>query len=543
MLKLLIVDDNDFERNALSNYINWDILGIQLVDTAYNGEDGIKKVRLHEPDIIISDIKMPVLDGIEMAKVIKVEYPEIKFIFSSGYDDIDLLKEAIELRAFNYIVKPVNPDELVKAVKKIVSIIIDEKLLNVENNSIIKQYKDNLAFLQSTFLKNIILKEPMPQELTEIFNQANNLKLRIIGSYKLVLMDIDFKNEDIFDISCEVDLIMGELRNSCGGKNVIFLEIRHNRIVAIIYYLDERHLNAENIIECISEKLKSIKDDFNFKFTLGVSTIAPNLTDFYRLYKECRAAVSMKVEFGYEQVIYFERLENRLLNPHQSNKEILKELVTRIATKVIEGEDFSEDIIHITSIISTMEGSKLEKSKSVFISLFNTITNHMQSNGENFEKVVGDDIDVLNYIIGAKIIPDIIKYVNDTLYLITSYYISSKTNKDGPIVEKILKILNNEYDKPITLTYLSDRIYLSPNYLRILFKNKMNISIQDYLINVRMSKAKEFLKQNRYKVYEIGEMVGYPNSTYFSIVFKNYVNLTPGEYISSHYNIEGSRDK
>ena len=245
MLKLLIVDDNDFERNALSNYINWDILGIQLVDTAYNGEEGIKKVRLHEPDIIISDIKMPVMDGIEMAKVIKIEYPEIKFIFSSGYDDIDLLKEAIELRAFNYIVKPVNPDELVKAVKKIVSIIIDEKLLNVENNSIIKQYKDNLAFLQSTFLKNIILKEPIPQELTEIYNRANNLKLRIIGSYKLVLMDIDFKNEDIFDISCGVDLIMGELRNSCGGKNVIFLEIRHNRIVAIIYYLDERHLNAE----------------------------------------------------------------------------------------------------------------------------------------------------------------------------------------------------------------------------------------------------------------------------------------------------------
>ena len=299
----------------------------------------------------------------------------------------------------------------------------------------------------------------------------------------------------------------------------------------------------KNIIECISEKLKSIKDDFNFKFTLGVSTIAPNLTDLYRLYKECRAAVSMKVEFGYEQVIYFERLENRLLNPHQSNKEILKELVTRIATKVIECEDFSEDIIQITSIISTMEGLKLEKSKSVFISLFNTITNHMQSNGENFEKVVGDDIDVLNYIIGAKIIPDIIKYVNDTLYLITSYYISSKTNKDGPIVEKILKILNNDYDKPITLTYLSDRIYLSPNYLRILFKNKMNISIQDYLINVRMSKAKEFLKQNRYKVYEIGEMVGYPNSTYFSIVFKNYVNLTPGEYISKYYTTEGSRDK
>lgn len=541
MLKLLIVDDNDFERNALSSYINWDILGLQLVDTAYNGQEGINKVRLHKPDIIISDIKMPVMDGIEMAKIIKAEYPDIKIIFSSGYDDVALLKEALELRAFNYIVKPVNPDELVKAIKKVVSIIIDEKLSSVENNSIIKEYKDNLSLLQSKFLENLILKETKAEELNEVFNRANNLKLRIIGSYKLVLIDLDFENEDIFDVSCRTDLIMGELRNTCEGKNVMFLEIRHNRIVAIIYYLDQRHSNTEAMIDSISEKLKEIKEDFKFKFALGVSSTAPNLTDLYRLFKECREAVSMKVELGYEQVICFEKLELRNIDAKKSPKDIIKEIIAKIFLSVLEGEGFSSEITELINLGSSMEGSKLENCKSIFISLFNAISRQMENRGESFEKVVGDDIDFLTNIISAKIIPDIIEYVNNTLDSIASYYIKSKTSKDAYIVDEILSILNNEYEKPITLTYLSERVYLSPNYLRILFKNKMNISIQDYLTNVRINKAKELLKQNCYKVHEVGEMVGYPNSTYFNIVFKNYVNLTPGDYRSKYYSTDANK--
>lgn len=542
MLKLLIVDDNDFERKALSNYINWDVLGIQVVDTAYNGQDGIEKAKLHRPDIIISDVKMPVMDGIEMAKSIKALYPETKFIFSSGHDDIAYLKEALEIRAFNYIIKPINPDELVNTVKKVVSVIIDEKLANLESGSIIKQYTDNLSFLQSKFLASIILKERNADEINELFNQAHNLKLRIIGGYRLVLIVMDYENADVFDVSCKSDVVMDELRKACEEEKIIFVEMEHNKIVAMIYQLDEKNPAIEKIIDCITEKLKTLKDDFGFKYTLGISTTTDNLTELHSLFKQCNATVEKKIERGYNQVIHFEKDENKVSGSKDESRDNIKNLIVKMVDRVFEGEEFNEELENIMSEISSISGSKLENTKSIFISLLNSISKRKENNEENLGKVVGDDIDVYNRIIGAKIIPDIVQYVTETLEAISSYHVGKKTGKDDFIVEEILNILNNEFNQPITLTYLSEKVYLSSNYLRILFKNKMGLSIQGYLTNLRINRAKDLLKQRTYKIHEIGEMIGYPNSTYFNIIFKNNTHYTPGEYrnryLSNEMNID-----
>lgn len=541
MLKLLIVDDNDFERNSLANYINWEILGIQLADTAFNGQDAVEKVKLHHPDIIISDIKMPIMDGIEMAKIVRSIFPEIKFIFSSGYDDVALLKEALELRAFNYIIKPVIPDELINTVKKVAAYIIDEKLSKLENNAIIKQYQENLSFLQGKFLESIILKERSADEAAELFSQASNLKLRIIGDYRLVLIDLDFENDDLFDASCQTDVVMGELKNDLSGENVIFLEIETCMIVALIYYLDGKHTQSEKVIASISSSLERSKSSFSFKFSMGVSTTATNLTDLFKLYRQSVAAAGKKIELGFGQVIYFEQLESIYQVSETDNKGSMKDLIAAAVNRVMEGEDFSGEIGRLADLIAAMPGSKLENTKSVMISLFNALSKTMESSGESFEKIADEELAVSRTIISAKTIPDMLQFAGKTLEKIQAFYAKNKTTKDDYIVNEILNILHHEYGQPITLTYLSDRVYLSPNYLRVLFKNKMDISIQDYLTNIRINKAKELLKQNQYKIHEIGEKVGYPNSTYFNMVFKNYVNQTPGEYRSKYLSYESGK--
>jgi two-component system, response regulator YesN len=542
MLKLLIVDDNDFERKALSNYINWDVLGIQLVDTAYNGQDAVEKAKLHRPEIIISDVKMPVMDGLEMAKIIKILYPETKFIFSSAHEDVALLKEALEIRAFNYIIKPINPDELVDTVKRVVSVIIDEKLANMENNSIIKQFAENLSFLQSKFLTGIILKERNTDEMNELYNQANKLKLRIIGAYRLILLDMDYENDDGFETSFKNNAVIDELRSACAGEKVIFMEVEHNKIVAVIYHLDEKQSREEKIVDIIAEKLMTVKADFSFKYTLGISTRTDSLTGLHTLFKECNAAVEKKIERGYNQIIHFQKAENVIAESKEENMDAIKRSIARIVDMVFEGKEFNEELESIMSQIPYIPGSKLDNTKSILISLLNSISKHMENNGENMDKVVGDAIHVYNHIISSKIIPDIIQYVSEILEAISSFLVGKKTGKDDYIVEVILNILKNEFNQPITLTYLSGRVFLSSNYLRLLFKNKMGISIQDYLTNVRINKAKDLLKQMNYKIHEIGEMVGYTNSTYFNIIFKNHSHFTPGEYRNKYLSGEKNRD-
>ncbi|MNF97880.1 HTH-type transcriptional regulator YesS [compost metagenome] len=201
-----------------------------------------------------------------------------------------------------------------------------------------------------------------------------------------------------------------------------------------------------------------------------------------------------------------------------------------------DSESCEEEINKLVHFIRADPNIKMDSIQSLFIFLFSNLSMQMAGRGENFGKIAEEEIDIFKNIINSKTLPDIILYTSKILKSISSYMGRKKLNKDDYIINEILHILNEEYQKPITLTYLSDRVYLSPNYLRIVFKQKMKISIQEYLTNLRMCKAKELLTQTRYKVHEIGEMVGYENSTYFNIVFKNYIKMTPGDYRNKFMN-------
>lgn len=529
MLKLLIVEDNDLERNALANYFNWDIMGIQLVDIAYNGKDGLAKVKLHNPDIIISDVKMPVMDGIEMAKTVMQTNPNIKFIFSSGYDDAALLKEALQIRAHSYIMKPVDPEELTKVVTKLASLIINEKLENMEKSRIINQYKDNLEYLQEKFLKKLIFKEKAADNNEELYNQANNLKLRISGIFKLILVELHNQDIALYNVLKSSDRIIKDLKKDFINESIRFIDIEQDKIIIIVNYLTEKSTIFEDVIKTVEMKLKGLNES-NLNFTIGISESGTSLFELHKLFVQCCMAVDRKIELGYGKIIQYESSENNQEAFNHSCKNIVKEEIRTISDKIFKDEPVEQEINNIISIISKSPGLKLENIKSAFISLFSYLAINTERSGEDFEKIVEDEMEIYKNIICSNTIPDIVEYVNRMLKYLSSYLGRKKTNKDDYIVNEILNILNNEYNQPITLTYLSDRVYLSPNYLRILFKTKMHISIQDYLTNVRINKAKSLLKQNNHKVHEVGEMVGYSNKTYFNIVFKNYTNLTPGEY-------------
>jgi len=202
--------------------------------------------------------------------------------------------------------------------------------------------------------------------------------------------------------------------------------------------------------------------------------------------------------------------------------------------RVCEGESNEEEINRLIACMLVEPNKNIDYVQSLFIYLFSNLSKRMTQMDESFEKIAENEIDIFKNIINAKTIPDMTVYTSKILVSVSSYMGRKKLNKDDYIIKEILDILNREYREPITLTYLSDRVYLSPNYLRILFKEKMEISIQEYLTRLRIGKAKELLKETRYKIHEVGEQVGYENSTYFNIVFKNYVQMTPGEYRNKH---------
>lgn len=531
MIKLLIVEDNDFERNALQNYINWEIIGIRQVETAFNGLDGLEKAITYMPDIIISDVKMPGMNGIEMARNIISFCPDVKFIFSSGHEDVSLLQEAMKVRAYSYLIKPLKHEELITVMKKITSILVDEKLSSLENNKIIEQFQNNLHYLQTKFLEELIVSGKSSNDKQSLFVQANDLKLRMIGMYKLALIEFDFgMDTDIFLNSNLLNVVLYKLESIGNHKNVIFLKNSGKGIIALLHTLVNGDEEGARIINEIEQEIAILSTENNYKYIIGVSDLFGNFDELNTAYKQSVFVTSRKVELGYGHIVFYSDCKEAFSASLETKQTDIRAAISQVINMVCEGESWEGELNKLVHLILADPHKKIDDIQSLFILLFSNLSMQLAGLGEKFEKMAEEEMDIFKSIINSKTIPDMIQYTAKILKSVSLYMERKKLNKDDYIIKEILNILNHEYRQPITLNFISERVYLSPNYLRILFKEKMNISIQEYLTNLRICKAKELLQQTKYKVHEIGEMVGYENSTYFNIVFKNYIQMTPKEY-------------
>ncbi|MDF2836754.1 MAG: AraC family transcriptional regulator, partial [Paenibacillus sp.] len=482
MVKLLIVEDNDFERNALQNYIDWDILGIRQIETAFNGLDGMEKAKSFMPDIIISDVMMPGMSGIEMAKQTLKFCPQVKFIFSSGHEDVNLLQEAMEVRAYSYLIKPLKPEELIAVIKKMTAILVDEKLSLLEHTKMVEQFKNNLHFLQAKFLEDLIVSGKSGNETKSLFIQANDLKLRMIGMYRLALIEFDFGSDtDLFQNAEWLNIAQYKLENICGNRNVILIKKSGKGIIVLLHTLIKGSEEDVRILRDIEAAIKVLSIENHFKYMIGVSELFPNLDELNIAYKQTSFAVSRKLKLGYGRIVSYSECKETELAPMETEPKDAKAAILQIIDAVSEGKNSEEAVNGLVQSLLLDPGNKMDHIQSYFVYLFANLSARLLGMGESFERMAEEEIVIYKNLINANTIPDMIVYTTKILAAVSSYMDRKKLNKDDYIINEILNILNHEYRQPITLTYLSDRVYLSPNYLRILFKDKMKISIQEYL--------------------------------------------------------------
>ncbi|MFC0215006.1 response regulator [Paenibacillus chartarius] len=533
MAKLLIVEDNDFERNAMQHYIDWDIMGIRQVEAAFNGLDGLEKATTFMPDIIISDVMMPGMNGIEMAKNIMRLCPHAKFIFSSGHEDVRLLQEAMEVRAYHYLIKPIKQEELISVIKKTTSILIDEKLTSIAHNKIIEQFHDNLRYLQSRFLEDFLVSGKNTHDMKSLIVQARDLQLNMVGMYKLALIELDVDGDtDVFQLSDVLQVVLHKLESACSPKHVYVFKSSGNCIIVLLHSLVKGEEEGARTIDDIDREIRLLSETVNYKFTIGVSDLVANVEELPNAYRQSRVAASRKIKLGYGQLVHFSACQEPHSDALETEQQDPKAAIAQLIDAAMKGEYSEADLDRLVQVMRVDPRRNWARFQSLFILLISNLAMQLAGAGESLGRIAEEEREIYEHILNAKTIPDVTQYTNNIFTSISSYMERKKRNKDDYIINEILTILNQDYRHPITLISLSERVYLSPNYLRILFKEKMKISIQEYLTNLRLNKAKELLRQTRYKIHEIGEMVGYENSTYFNIVFKNYMKMTPGEYRS-----------
>lgn len=514
MIRLLLVDDETVTREGLLGHIPWQELGVSEVEEADCGEKAIEKIQNFLPDIVITDIRMPNMDGIELSNVIKNNIPHCKIIYISGYSDKEYLKSAIKLQIIDYIEKPINIEELSSVIKKAVRLCLEDKqylkdigqLKRQNRHILMKKFlteciKGNAdAEYYGNMLRELQLDKPkMPVRICVIKIRKNPA-----GEWNNAALAEEIKEEKIEKFLAQYTEIYGKLE--------------HKEWVAL---LERLPLAEYHLIDLFQSNIERILAD-GFECFAAIGTSADAADRLYLSYDDACRRLRRKMFFG---AAYLETGKE----PKKDAE--LEKILNEIGEKVINCESpvaaykvVDKSVWEIVKCELTVD-EILNYIYKMMISVYETAKRAgIEEDNITREKHFFEIVSRTDITLGA--VREFIRQEIEEMFAKKA----SMLSKDKMILQAVRYIEKNYQDAGLTEQNIADFLYISASYLSKLFKQKTGKNINSYITEIRMKQAKELLRQPRYKLYEIAAMVGYSDGNYFTKIFKKYTGLTPSEY-------------
>jgi two-component system response regulator YesN len=518
MYRVIIADDERIIREGISQKINWKRLNLELVDLAENGKDAYEKIIEKKPDIVITDIKMPGMNGLELIDKVIKNYKNIRFIILSGYDEFEFAKKAMKHGIKHYLLKPTDEDEISKVLKAVKKDIKDEEEKQLFLNEMKNELSTMIPLAKEQFLRDRVLNKVYTKKELKYYKDLFNIKkdVQII----LFELDEDYKIEEIFGLERIIQMY--------GDAFGFFMS---SFIKSVLLLLIESE-NQNKVFEVINEIKKRYFSYYNKDITIAISS-PKSFDKIHLLYQEAKEILNYEFYLGKGCIITKKDLVE------DKHGRILKDLNFAIeqiviSTKCGNKKAFEE---YIERFFEDLKTDKLEK-EIIFTYSVDLLTSIIRNNIDSIKKNHKKDVnsyyrDLMN-IRNSNTINEIKDKIKKIAIEITEMNYLHFTHKRNRLVQLLLqKVEENIGNENLNLKWLSNNmVFANVDYLSKIFKKEMGINFSQYLIKERMEKAKKLLEDlGDDRIYEIAFQVGFgDNSQYFSQVFKNYTGFSPSDY-------------
>jgi two-component system, response regulator YesN len=534
MINILVVDDEINIREGIKNNIPWEEYGINVSGTAENAMNALELIIFSTPDIIIMDINMPEMSGLELLEIINNRYPSIKVILISGYRDFEYAQKAVNLNAFALISKPINIEQLVSTVLKAKE-IIDLQIEKLKKDDFIsKRVTENLTILKDNFFLKLINGKLNSMEESVLI--ANSLGLRLEGpQYLIAIIQTDnnssSENSDKYDESLHKAIIMTKIENALQmDYNCYLFNIESN----VGMLISGKGISKEILIQRLNEVKKWTSIEAGFVITISIGIIAIGLDKINLSYKTALSSLDYKLVVGNNQIIDSDFINKGLVEEDTSINflEYLQNIEESIIL-ALKSDNRKEIENIINNIVDTMhkiiENNINKKSYVVFTLAFYLyrILIYIDIYGSNIP-LEGNDIYMS--LLRFSTIKEVKDYLSKYFGEIINDIEKSKRNQSGFLANKALEYINTNIYSYISLVSAAEYLNIHPNYLSKIFKNAVGESFTDYVIKAKMNEAKKILKTSSCKVYEVAETLKYNDTGYFIKLFKKVFGISPNEY-------------
>lgn len=472
VMKMIIVDDERIGREGLLDFIDWGTdYGIEIAGTAANGLEGYELYRSVRPDIVLTDIKMPIMTGIEMAEKIREDDKTVKIVFLSAYSDFSYAQKALKTGIDDYLLKPIEEVELRKMMTRIASEKIEQQRRDDS-----KQYLSHL----------------------------------LAGKQELCAQ--------LHDYSFQV-FILGKEPDRNAGDHGLWLMAFHNGVNVGIARYETREEAASNV--------RTIGVGYEFRFA-GSSVNRPE--EIRVSYNEAILSYYVGMFWELKELEYCQIVKRR--EQWSRHEEDIQHELIKLANDIraaVNGLDRLrvENVIHRTiHYLAQNQGIDPDSVEDFVLRLVTRIANEFSSMSE----IKNSLWEMRMSLHGLGQFRKIKGILTEWLMNLSQKVEEKQKLTETTIVQKVLSIIEQDYGQDICLRSIAERVYLSPNYLGSIFRNETGMYFNDYLAGYRMQKATELLVSESDKVTQVGEAVGIPNTSYFSSLFKKTFGITPKEY-------------
>jgi len=531
MYKLLIVDDEPLVQIGVKSMLNWADYEIEVIGSAANGKQALDIIESNMPDLVITDIKMPIMDGLELTKhcIDNFEKPPV-FIILTSYEEFELAKRAIKYNVIDYLIKLELDDNTLKE-------SIEKALIKVKKNYEEKENVQNIP--EGDIMAHIFEEKFFVKLLYNLFEneeqikmQLDDLKLDLSGDRFLAgFCEISGNNEDI--------LSNEQILNQYICTLNMVKEIAIKYLKCFIISLDYKHFviiccfekgQIENINELVYTSLEKISfmisKYFNVQIKIGIGNSYDKLKSIDGSFEEARYCLNSSV--NEEKILFYSDLKKTSYLEETFDISFFKADLM----KAFEEYNTEEIYIIFSQIIKVFneQPNKHLQALDCACNLLYLCLNLLPDGESCISKIFSNEIDGYKSIYSKKNIEQIVCWVGllrDKLY---EYLEERKKDYKHNIITHVKKYINDHLEDKLSLNEIASLYSISPSYLSALFKKYCEIGFSEYITQMKVNKAKELLLKENYKVYEVSNMLGFESAFYFSKVFKKVTGYSPKEY-------------
>ena len=522
MYTILLVEDEDEARRSIRELTPWKEYGFRVIAEASNGREALEIVSDILPDVIITDIRMPYMDGIEFIERVREEYSSsVDVIILSGYDEFTFAQTAMRLNVSEYVLKPVSVD-IMKDVLKRTRTRLDADVARVSDMEKLQNfYRDAFSIYREKFLISLIIPTRRRGEET-LEEKAKEYGIPLSGKLFAAAV-IDLPSETLSSVAMEE--ILGE---AAGERDDIISFQYENQEVLIFISGMEREFQAlfsKQIFRTLNLLQSRIVHYFSRPLCIGVGEIVTQMRSLPESYRGAVEALNYTALYPEQHIISINDVENAENESEEETADKRTELV--MAIKFGNAED-TENAVH-TLLHGLTDTANIQNTVLNIISVLSEICT---SYGRNVATLL-DGEDLFISLSHANTLSRAEKLLTELAVRTNETACGEREISHIRFIENAKRIIKEKYSDPsFGLDQLAEEISVSPAYFSTTFKKETGMSFVQYLTNVRLEKAKEMLRNSDYKTYEIAEKTGFSEPNYFSFTFKKNVGLSPSQYRS-----------